>query len=82
MWIWARGIIERRYEYGDEGIMRYGEDGEKATIKGLLESMSDEGRLTTRDSGPTMAIERVPVFSEEEEYWDNIYGQRLDAQGS
>ena len=41
----VNGIIERRFMDRDENENRYGREGEKAILRGLIEEMHETGRL-------------------------------------
>ena len=74
----VNGIIEHRFKNGDESENRYGKEGEKAILRGLIEKMRETGRLSGGIRGKTTPAEERPVANVENEYWDNISGEWLD----
>ena len=71
-------VVDMRQEEGDEGQRRFGREGEKTIIAGMLEQMVEDGRISTSGTGPTISQDVDYVQEESEEFWDNISGERLD----
>ena len=76
----VHGIIEHRYEHGDEEQDRYGREGEKAIIAGLLRTMRRDGRIDdTFASECVMSVEDNSANQGYvEELWDNLSGEWLE----
>lgn len=76
----VKDIIKDRYDKGDEGWDRYGREGERAILTGLVKDMQRSGRIG-RDGGGrcAMPVEAGPGAKyHDDQFWDNLSGQWLD----